>query len=99
MRDQAVIEIVGVSKRFHALRPLRIARLSLARGDCLALSGLDAEGLPGPAQVVTRLPVHIYALLFFVPMALLAALILGTHPSFGTAVVVIIVVGAIEATE
>src|SRR5438067_6926307 len=59
---------------------------------------LDAEGLPGPAQVVTPLPVHIYALLFFVPMALLAALILGTHPSFGTAVVVIIVVGAIEAT-
>ena len=29
---------------------------------------LDAEGLPGPAQVVTRLPVHIYALLFFVPV-------------------------------
>src|SRR5438067_6294623 len=59
---------------------------------------LKADGLPGPAQVVTRLPVHTYALLSFVPMALLAALILGSHPTVGTAVAVIVVVGTLETT-
>jgi hypothetical protein len=59
---------------------------------------LNTEGLPGPAQVVTRLPVLTYALLLFIPMALLAALILGSHPTLATAAVVIVAVSSIEAT-
>ena len=39
--DPPAIEIVGLSKRYHALRPLRIARWSVALGECLAVSGFD----------------------------------------------------------
>ena len=58
---------------------------------------LDAEGLPGPARVVSRLPVGQYAVLFLVAMALLAALILTSEPTAVTAVIVVVVIAVVEA--
>jgi|SRR5947209_15933377 len=57
---------------------------------------LDAEGLPGPARVVSRLPAGQYAALFFVGLALLAALILASDPTVATAVGVVAVIAVIE---
>lgn len=39
-----VIELTDVSKDYHGLRPLRIARLSIASGESVAILGLDRPG-------------------------------------------------------
>src|SRR3954453_19706968 len=59
---------------------------------------LEREGLPGPARVVSRLPVGQYAALFLGAMALLAALILTRDPTVATAVVVVVVIAVVEAS-
>lgn len=43
MADQAeaLVEIDGLSKNYGGLRPVRIQSLTVRRGDCLALMGLD----------------------------------------------------------
>jgi len=46
-----VLEIAGVSKRYGALRPLRIERLALESGDSVALVGLDR----GAAEILVNL--------------------------------------------
>jgi ABC-type methionine transport system ATPase subunit len=40
-RPAPVVEIVGVSKDYHGLRPLRIERLEVAPGEPIAVIGLD----------------------------------------------------------
>jgi ABC-type transporter Mla maintaining outer membrane lipid asymmetry ATPase subunit MlaF len=37
-----LVQVIGVRKNYHGLRPLRIAHLSLAASERLALAGLDA---------------------------------------------------------
>jgi len=46
-----VLQISKVRKQYHGLRPLRIAELSIAAGERVALSGLDA----GAAEVLVNL--------------------------------------------
>jgi simple sugar transport system ATP-binding protein len=46
-----VIEFTDVTKTYHALRPLRIAKLTIARGDTMAIGGLDA----GAAELFVNL--------------------------------------------
>jgi ABC-type lipoprotein export system ATPase subunit len=47
------IEIVGVTKNFAGLRPLRITRLVVQSGDCLALAGFDAAAAEVFVNLVT----------------------------------------------
>ena len=47
----AVLQISNVRKQYHGLRPLRINDLSMAAGERVALSGLDA----GAAEVLVNL--------------------------------------------
>lgn len=47
------IEIVGVTKNFAGLRPLRIRQLVVQSGDCLALSGFDAAAAEVFVNLVT----------------------------------------------
>jgi putative ABC transport system ATP-binding protein len=51
MTSDAVLEIRRVTKRYHGLRPLRIAELVVSAGERVALSGLDA----GAAEVLVNL--------------------------------------------
>lgn len=51
MTCSPAIDITGVSKSYAALRPLRIASLSIATGERVALSGIDA----GAAEVLINL--------------------------------------------
>lgn len=53
MSDVAQLEVVGVIKRYQALRPLRIARLTVERGDGLALAGFDAAAAEVFVNLVT----------------------------------------------
>jgi simple sugar transport system ATP-binding protein len=46
-----VIEFTNVTKTYQALRPLRIAKLTIARGDAMAIGGLDA----GAAELFVNL--------------------------------------------
>ena len=48
---QPVVQLSRVVRRYQGLRPLRIAALSIARGERVALSGLDA----GAAEVLINL--------------------------------------------
>lgn len=48
-----MIEIVGVTKRYQGLRPLRIAQLAAGRGDRLALRGFDAAAAEVFVNLVT----------------------------------------------
>jgi predicted ABC-type transport system involved in lysophospholipase L1 biosynthesis ATPase subunit len=41
--DAPLVEVHGVTKDYHSLRPLRIERLTLAAGDSVALLGLDQQ--------------------------------------------------------
>lgn len=50
-RTGAIIEIAGLTKHYAGLRPLRIGRLVISRGDRLALGGLDA----GAAEMLVHL--------------------------------------------
>jgi ABC-type lipoprotein export system ATPase subunit len=47
----AVVEVARVVRNYQGLRPLRIASLSIARGERVALSGIDA----GAAEVLINL--------------------------------------------
>jgi predicted ABC-type transport system involved in lysophospholipase L1 biosynthesis ATPase subunit len=49
----AAIEIAGITKRYQALRPLRIARLILEPGDRVALAGFDAAAAELFVNLVT----------------------------------------------
>ena len=41
--DAPLIDVLGVSKNYHSLRPLRIERLTLSPGDSIALLGFDQQ--------------------------------------------------------
>ena len=41
-QPELLVEVKGVTKAYHALRPLRIQQLALHRGESLALLGMDA---------------------------------------------------------
>jgi len=49
--DLPVLQIAGVEKRYHALRPLRLAGLDVARGERVAIVGVDG----GMAEVIVNL--------------------------------------------
>ena len=49
--DSPVLQMTGVEKRYHALRPLRLAELTVARGERVALVGVDG----GMAEVLVNL--------------------------------------------
>jgi ABC-type transporter Mla maintaining outer membrane lipid asymmetry ATPase subunit MlaF len=53
MTAAAAIEIVGVTKSYAALRPLRIASLTVAVGERVALNGIDAGGAELLVNLVT----------------------------------------------
>ena len=48
-----VLQITGVSKKYSALRPLRLQALSIAAGECVALSGLDGAATELLVNLVT----------------------------------------------
>ena len=48
-----VVELLEVSKDYHGLRPLRIARLRVGRGESLALVGLDETAAEVFVNLVT----------------------------------------------
>jgi len=60
MNGEPMVEMRGVVKNYNALRPLRIAELSVARGARVALSGIDAGGAEVMLNLVTgaSLPDH-----------------------------------------
>jgi putative ABC transport system ATP-binding protein len=47
------LELENVSKNYHGLRPLRLGRLVLARGQRLAISGLDAAAAEVLVELIT----------------------------------------------
>jgi ABC-type lipoprotein export system ATPase subunit len=51
MSPPAVLQLSGVRKQYSALRPLRVNRLTIAPGERVTLSGLDA----GAAEVLVNL--------------------------------------------
>jgi ABC-type transporter Mla maintaining outer membrane lipid asymmetry ATPase subunit MlaF len=53
MTSPPAIQIVGVTKSYAALRPLRIASLTVAAGERVALSGIDAGGAELLINLVT----------------------------------------------
>lgn len=53
MTVELVVTMRGVVKNYNALRPLRIAELSVASGGRIALSGIDAAGAEVMLNLVT----------------------------------------------
>lgn len=53
MTSSPAIEITGVTKSYAALRPLRIAALTVSSGERVALSGIDAGGAELLVNLVT----------------------------------------------
>jgi len=53
MTAEPIVEMRGVVKRYNALRPLRIAELSLASGGRVAVAGIDAPGAEVMLNLVT----------------------------------------------
>ncbi len=51
LRTGAVLHIAGVEKNYHNLRPLRVQDLTIAAGERVALSGIDA----GAGEVLVNL--------------------------------------------
>jgi ABC-type transporter Mla maintaining outer membrane lipid asymmetry ATPase subunit MlaF len=51
--DPPVVQIAGLSKRYAGLRPLRIRKLSVARGERVALSGMDGSATELFVNMVT----------------------------------------------
>ncbi|HEX8027180.1 MAG TPA: hypothetical protein VF491_01905 [Vicinamibacterales bacterium] len=49
----ALLEISRLSKDYQALRPLRIAQLSVSAGDVIAIGGIDAPGAEKFVHLVT----------------------------------------------
>jgi predicted ABC-type transport system involved in lysophospholipase L1 biosynthesis ATPase subunit len=48
-----LIELAGISKNYAGLRPLRVAQLTVRRGDRLALTGFDAGAAEAFVHLVT----------------------------------------------
>jgi predicted ABC-type transport system involved in lysophospholipase L1 biosynthesis ATPase subunit len=53
MADAPLLEIAGLVKQHQGLRPLRVARLQISRGDRIALAGLDAGAAEAFVLLVT----------------------------------------------
>jgi ABC-type transporter Mla maintaining outer membrane lipid asymmetry ATPase subunit MlaF len=53
MTGELVLEMRGIVKSYNALRPLRIAELSVARGARVAVAGIDAAGAEVMLNLVT----------------------------------------------
>lgn len=53
MTAEAIVEMRGVVKSYNALRPLRVAELSIAAAGRVALSGIDAPGAEVMLNLVT----------------------------------------------
>jgi len=53
LSDRPFLEISGVSKSYQGLRPLRVKRLSVARGDRFTLFGFDAAAAEVFVNLVT----------------------------------------------
>jgi len=53
MTAAPAIEIAGIAKNYAALRPLRIASLTVAAGERVALTGIDAAGAEVLVNLVT----------------------------------------------
>jgi len=51
--DNPVVQLRGVSKHYHALRPLRIDELAIAASESVALMGLDATAAEVLVSVIT----------------------------------------------
>jgi ABC-type lipoprotein export system ATPase subunit len=49
----SLLEIAGLTKHYQALRPLRIARLSINPGDILSIGGIDAAGAETLVHLIT----------------------------------------------
>jgi len=49
----ALLEISGLKKDYQALRPLRIAHLSVTPGDVFSVSGIDAQGAVTLVHLIT----------------------------------------------
>src|SRR5262245_11030940 len=49
----SLIEIAGVTKKYHGLRPLRLARLTSRQNDRLVLSGFDAAAAEVFVHLIT----------------------------------------------
>src|SRR5262245_55338547 len=48
-----LIDMAGVTKAYGGLRPLRVKRLQIARGDRVALAGLDARAAETLVNLIT----------------------------------------------
>ena len=53
MTGQPILEMRGIVKSYNALRPLRIAELSMASGTRVAVAGIDAPGAEVMLNLVT----------------------------------------------
>src|SRR6476646_10819570 len=53
MTDAPLLEIADLVKQYQSLRPLRISRLRLERGDRLVLAGFDAGAAEAFVLLVT----------------------------------------------
>ena len=53
MTDDPILEMRGVVKNYNALRPLRIAELSMTSGVRVAVAGIDAPGAEVMLNLVT----------------------------------------------
>ncbi len=53
MNGESILEVRGVIKSYNALRPLRIADLTLAAGTRVAIAGIDAGGAEVLLNLVT----------------------------------------------
>lgn len=53
MTDPLTLEMLGVIKSYNALRPLRIAELSVAAGARVAVAGIDAPGAEVMLNLIT----------------------------------------------
>jgi len=48
-----ILDVAGISKNYHGLRPLRIERLELSRGERVAIAGLDAPAAETLVNLIT----------------------------------------------
>jgi len=49
----ALLEITGLQKEFHALRPLRLASLAINAGDIVSIGGIDATAAATLVHLIT----------------------------------------------
>jgi phospholipid/cholesterol/gamma-HCH transport system ATP-binding protein len=51
--SELILRLTGIRKQYHGVRPLRLRSLSLARGERVAISGLDAPAAEVLVNLVT----------------------------------------------